>query len=399
MLPPMRVAATCVMTAYLFTACDRLKLFFAHNPSSPPPVNVQVFQAKTMDVPVYKEWVGTMNGYQNADIRARVSGYLIQQNYIEGSFVKAGTVLFQIDPRPFEAALMQAKAQYDQAYAQAQLAQVTLTRHTQLVKNNVISQQQYDISYQSTQSAIATASAAKANVDTAQLNLQFCTIVAPFDGIVGIVQVQIGNLVGSGSNAVLTQISQVDPIKVVFPISEQEYLQASTHLNAFAALPIEKRPHLLQLTLSNKEIYPYKGRFDFANRQVELNTGTIQITALFPNPHHLLRPGQYAMIGARVEDLKSALVVPQAAIFQVQGTYQLALLNPDHTTTIRAVTVGPTCGPWWVITKGLRDGETVIVSKGAQQLQPNVKVVPSPYAVPSVSPAETPHIIFSPSPS
>ncbi len=349
-----------------------------------------------MDVPVSKQWVGTTNGYQNADILARVTGYLVQQNYIEGSFVKAGTVLFQIDPRPFEATLEQAKAQYAQAYAHAQLAEITLHRQTQLVKNNVISQQQYDTSYQAAQATVATASAAKANVDSAQLNLQFCTLVAPFDGIVGIAQAQIGALVGSGSNVVLTKMSQVDPIKVVFPISEQEYLQASAHINAYAALPTEKRPPLFQLILANGEIYPYKGKFDFANRQVDPNTGTIQITGIFPNPNHILRPGQYAMVEARVADLKKAIVVPQAAVTQIQGTYQLALLNPDNTITTRTVEVGSTYGLWWVITRGLQPGETIVVS-GPQQIQPNVKVVPSPYPLPTASPAETPRPFFTPS--
>lgn len=395
MLPPLRVTAICVITACLFTACDRLKLLFAPKPPSPPPVTVQVIQATRMDVPVSKQWVGTTNGYQNADILARVTGYLVQQNYIEGSFVKAGTVLFQIDPRPFEATLEQAKAQYAQAYAQAQLAEIDLHRQTQLVKNNVISQQEYDTSYQSAKSDIATASAAKANVDLAQLNLQFCTIVAPFDGIVGIAQAQIGALVGSGSNVVLTKMSQVDPIKVVFPISEQEYLQASAHIHAYAALPTEKRPPLFQLILANGEIYPYKGKFDFANRQVDPNTGTIQITGIFPNPNHILRPGQYAMVEARVADLKKAIVVPQAAVTQIQGTYQLALLNADNTITTRTVEVGPTYGLWWVITRGLQPGETVIVA-GPQQIQPNVKVVPSPYPLPATSPAETPRPFFTP---
>lgn len=391
----MRVTAVFVIVVCVFTACDRLKHLLSPKVSPPPPMSVQVMKARTMDVPCYKQWVGTTNGYQNADIRARVTGYLVKQDYIEGSFVRAGTVLFEIDPRPFEATLEQAKAHYDQAYAKAQLAQVTLNRETQLLKNNVISQQQYDISYQNTQAAIAVASAAKANVDSAQLNLQFCTIVAPFDGIVGIAQAQIGDLVGTTTaNTVLTQMSQVDPIKVVFPISEQEYLQASSHLNAFAAMPPEKRPNLLQITLANGDIYPYKGKFDFANRQVDLTTGTIQITGIFPNPNHILRPGQYAMVQARVANLKDAIVVPQAAIIQTQGTYQLALLNPDNTTSIRSVQVGPLYGPWWVITQGLYVGEIVIVS-GIQHVQPNMKVIPSPYPMPSMPPAspiETPNI-------
>ena len=391
---PMRaiLPAACIIAVCFFTSCDRS----AHPPSLA--INVQVIKAKSMDVPTYKQWVGTTNGYQNADIRARVIGYLIRQNYIEGSFVKAGTILFQIDPRPFEATLEQAKAQYDQAYARAQLAKVTLNRQTQLVKGNVISQQQYDNSYQEAQAAIATASAAKANVDAAQLNLQFCTIIAPFDGIAGTAQAQIGALVGGAGNAVLTQMSQVDPIKVVFPISEQEYLDAASHISATSALPAGQRPDLLQVTLANGDIYPYKGKFDFANRQVDPTTGTIQITGIFPNPNNILRPGQFAMVKARVADIKNAVVVPQAAVIQVQGTYQLALLNPDNTTTTRSVKVGATSGPWWVITQGLQPGETVIVN-GWQRLAPNTRVNPVPYPTPSPSPGDTPVVPLSPTPS
>ncbi|PWU11735.1 MAG: efflux transporter periplasmic adaptor subunit [Verrucomicrobia bacterium] len=370
-------------------------MLFAPKLPPPPPPTVQVIKAAKMDVPIFKEWVGTTNGYQNADILARVTGYLVRQDYVEGSFVKAGTVLFQIDPRPFEATLEQAKAQYAQAYAQAQLAEITLQRNTQLVKNNVISQQQYDTSYQSAKATIAMASAAKANVDSAQLNLQFCTLVAPFDGIVGIAQAQIGSLVGSGSNVVLTKMSQVDPIKVVFPISEQEYLQASAYINAYSALPKERRPPLFQLLLANGEVYPYKGKFDFANRQVDPNTGTIQITGLFPNPDHILRPGQYAMVKARVADFKNAIVVPQAAVTQIQGTYQLTLLNSDNTLSTRTVEVGPTYGPLWVITRGLQSGETVVVS-GPQKIEPSMKVVPTAYPTPTPSSVETPRPFFTP---
>ena len=261
----------------------------------PPPPRVTVTPVIQEDVHVMRNWVGLLNGYQNADIRAQVTGYLMTQDYKEGSLVKKGEVLFTIDKRPFEAALAQAQADYAKAVANAQLAEITLRRETQLYETKVISAQQYDTSYQNTQASIASVAAQRANVQTAQINLNYCTITAPLDGIAGVAQAQIGDLVGTGGTAsVLTQMSKVNPIKVNFSITEEEYLGAAALLKRLQQATQQDLHDVLQLTLADGTVYPKKGRFDFVNRQVNVATGTIQITALFPNDEDVLRPGLFA---------------------------------------------------------------------------------------------------------
>jgi len=357
-----------------------------------PPLAVTVATVLQQDVSEMNTWVGLLDGYQNADIRAQISGYLLTQNYKEGSVVKKGDVLFTVDPRPFQAVLAQAQASYGQALAQAQLAQLTLDRQTQLYKTKVISQQQYDTSYQDTQSAIAGAAAVQASVQTAQINLNYCTITAPFEGIVGLAQTQIGDLVGPGGTAsVLTQMSQVNPIKVNFSITEQEYLQASELLSRLQARTEDRADGKLQLKLADGTIYPHLGRFDFVNRQVNTATGSIQITALFPNDENVLRPGLFARITAPVKELPGALVVPQAATVELQGNYMVCVVGPDNIARPTAVQLGPVQGQMQVVTGNLKAGDKVVVG-GVEKVRPGMKLNPTPYQppVPKAAPAASP---------
>jgi len=364
--------------------------------ASAPPLPVTVATVLQQDVAEMNTWVGLLDGYQNADIRAQITGYLLTQNYKEGSVVKKGDVLFMIDPRPFQAALAQAQANYGQALAKAQLAQLTLDRQTQLYKTQVISQQQYDTSYQDTQAAIAGAAGVQASVQIAQINLNYCTVAAPFDGIAGVAQAQIGDLVGPGGTAsVLTQMSQVNPIKVNFFITEQEYLQAYDLISRLQARYADPGKGQLQLKLADGTIYPHMGRFDFVNRQINTATGSIQITALFPNDDNLLRPGLFARITAPVKELPGALVVPQAATVELQGNYAVCVVGPDNTAQPTGVELGPVQGQMQVVTGNLKPGDRVVVG-GVEKARPGMKLNPTPYqppapkAAPAASPAPKP---------
>jgi RND family efflux transporter MFP subunit len=361
-----------------------------HTPPVAPPLTVTVTPVAQENVLVMNSWVGLLNGYQNADIRAQVTGYLTTQDYKEGSLVKKGDVLFTIDKRPFQAALAQAQADYAKAVAAAQLAQITLGRQTQLYETKVISQQEYDTSYQNAQAGVASVAAAQANVQTAQINLNYCTIIAPFDGIAGVAQAQIGDLVGPGGTAtVLTQLSQVNPIKVNFSITEEQYLGAYELLKQLQATPEKELKSRLELKLADGTVYPEKGRFDFVNRQVNVATGTIQITALFPNDNDLLRPGLFARVTAPVQELKDAMVVPQAATVELQGNYLVIRLGPDNSVEPVPVKLGPTKGQMQVVMGPLKVGEKVIVG-GVEKVRPGMKVNPEPYVPPAAHPAQEP---------
>ena len=366
------------------------------------PLTVTVTPVAQENVLVMNTWVGLLNGYQNAEIRAQVTGYLTTQNYKEGSLVKKGDVLFTIDKRPFEAALAQSQAEYAKAVAAAQLARITLGRQTQLYETKVISQQEYDTAYQNAQADTASVAAAQANVESAQINLNYCTIMAPFDGIAGIAQAQIGDLVGpSGTSAVLTQMSQINPIKVNFSITEEQYLQAYALIQQLQARPEDEVESRLELTLADGKVYPKKGRFDFVNRQVNVATGTIQITALFPNGDDLLRPGLFARITAPVEELKDALVVPQAATVELQGNYLVVLVGPDNVAQPVPVKLGPAKGEMQVVMGPLKVGDKVVVG-GVEKVRPGMKLNPEPYVPPAphphASPPAVPRPAASPSP-
>ena len=347
-----------------------------------PPLTVSVTPVIEQSVFENRTWVGLLDGYQNADIRAQVSGYLISQNYKEGSLVKKDTVLFEIDPRPFQAALAQAQADYGKAVAQAQLSEITLGRQTELYKTKVISQQEYDTAYQNAAASTAQAAAAQAAVQSAQINLAYCTIKAPFDGIAGVAQAQIGDLVGPGGTAtVLTQMSQVNPIKVNFSITEQEFLVAAPLIQELQNRTADKKEARISLKLADGTEYPDKGTFDFVNRQIDVSTGSIQITALFSNDNDLLRPGMFARVTAPVKQIPNALLVPQAAVVELQGNHLISIVGPDNVIQTRPVVIGFTEGQNQVILKGLQAGENVVV-EGVEKVRPGMKVNTQPYQAP-----------------
>jgi RND family efflux transporter MFP subunit len=343
----------------------------------PPPPVVEVAPVIQKDVPVQGEWVGTLEGYVTAQIQPQVSGYLIRQDYQEGAVVKKGQLLFEIDPRPFQAVLDQAKGQLAQAEAQMANAELNVKRDIPEAEAHAIPQSQLDTDTQSLRGAKAAVEAGQASVEQAELNLGYTRVVSLIDGIAGINTVQVGNLVGPST--VLTAVSQVSPIKVYFPISEQEYLRMADgggpgsvdFLTHASRIP-------LRLTLADGSTYPHPGRIIFADRQVNTQTGTIQIVGEFPNSRNLLRPGQYARIQTPTGNITGALLVPQAAVNQQQGTYQLTVVGTDNRTQLRTVQVGPTVGTLWVVTSGLKPGERV-VAVGADKVKEGGLVNPSPY--------------------
>jgi len=377
-----------IAAAFFLTSCEK--------PEPPePPVAVTVTPIVQHDVLATGQWVGLLDGFQNANIQAQVTGYLLTQNYKEGSFVKKGTLLFTIDPRPFQAAFAQAQANYSRAVAQAQLQQITLQRQAELYKTKVISQQQYDTSYQDTQAALANAAAAQAAMQAAQVNLDYCTISAPFDGIVGLAKAQIGDLVGpGGSTTVLTQVSQVDPMKMNFSITEAEYLQAAALLAELQSGAMKVEKGHIKLTLADGSDYPELGKFDFVNRQVNSSTGTIQITSLFPNPGNVLRPGLFARVTAPVREIRGALLVPPEATVEMQGTYFVTILDADNSVRSVPVRPGPVQGSLQVVEGKISAGEKVIVG-GIEKAKPGVKIVATPYVAPTPPPTAKP----GPSPS
>ena len=335
------------------------------------------------DVMVSKQWVGLLDGFQNSNIQAQVTGYLLTQNYKEGSAVKKDDILFTIDPRPFQAALAQAEADYASSVAKAQLQQLTLQKQTQLYQTKVISEQEYQTSYQNTQAALANVAASQASMQAAQVNLEYCTIRAPFDGVVGLSQAQIGDLVGPGGRvSSLTQASQIDPMKMNFFITEAEYLGAVELLQKVQSQTNEEKKAPFSLQLANGSNYPEPGKFDFFNRQVNVSTGAIQITALFPNPNGVLRPGLFAKITAPVQEIKGALLVPQKATVEMQGNYFVSVLQPDDTVKPVFIKLGPPQGQFRVVFGPLQAGEKVVV-EGIEKARPGMKVAASSYQPPT----------------
>ncbi len=341
------------------------------------PMEVPVQAVTVKDVPVYAEWVGTLDGYIDAKLTSRVQGYLFTQNYREGSFVKKGDLLFTVDPRPFQASLAQAKAQLAQSQAMQKQSQITADRYRPLVKDGVVSQQEYDNANQTNLANIAAVDAAKANLVNAELNLSYTKITSPIDGIAGIRQANIGDLV-SGTT-VLTTISQVDPIYAVFPISEQEYLKAARVLNAFDPniAGNSATAKKLDLYLADESHYSQEGTFSFADRQVNVNTGTITLKAQFPNKGNVLRPGQFAKVRANIMERKNAILIPQRAVIETQGTYFVATVNKENKIDLVKVTTGERVGSMWLIESGLKAGDMVVV-EGVQKVKTGMVVKPAP---------------------
>jgi membrane fusion protein (multidrug efflux system) len=414
-LPPRAVLIVTAAALVLHSGCGHSTGAAA----APPPLEVTVVDVRQADVPVYKEWIGTLDGYVNADIKAEISGYLTQQAYTEGTFVRKGQLLFQIDPRPYQATLdqalgrlaqsegqlEQARAQLTQAEAQVAVAeanqrrvQLDVERYTPLAQQQAITQQDLDNATQNNMAAKAQLQAAKAQVETSKaqitaataavqsakaevetgrINLGFTRLTSPIDGIPGIAQQQVGALVSPASGPITT-VSTVDPIKVYFTASEQEYLDFTRRYPT----PEKRQAHTatleLELILSDGVTYPSKGKFYFADRQVDVRTGAIRLAGLFPNPGYSLRPGQYGRIRTATQIRQGALLVPQQAVIDLQGTREVAVVDASNKVSVRAVTVGDTVGHDWIINSGVQAGERVVVD-GIQKVRTGSQVVPKPF--------------------
>ncbi|HKV78298.1 MAG TPA: efflux RND transporter periplasmic adaptor subunit [Candidatus Sulfotelmatobacter sp.] len=353
--------------------------------------DVEVLQVQQEDVPIIHEWIGTLDGLVNADVRAQVTGYLLKQSYQEGSFVRQGQLLFQIDPRPFQAALDQTQGQLAQAKANLANAQAVqrrteldVQRYTPLAIEQAASQQDLDNAVQNNLAAIASVETAKAQirtseaaVETAKINLDFTRLIAPIDGIVGQAQLQVGALVSPATGPV-TSVSTLDPIKVYFTVGEPQYLAFRKRFPTEESTRADEKSLRLELVLADGSTYPHLGNFDFADRQVDVSTGTIRIAALFRNPNNILRPGGYARVRVFVDVQHNALLVPQRAVSELQGGYQVAVVDADNKVNIRSVTVGPQVDQRWVIATGLNPGDRV-VAEGVQKVRTGIRVNPKPF--------------------
>jgi RND family efflux transporter MFP subunit len=416
-------AAICLILVVLFVLLGRSKSKSTAQAAAPPP-EVEVVAVEQKDVPIYNEWIGTLDGMVNAEIKAQVTGYLLSKNYTEGSFVKKGQLLFELDPKPLQAALDQARGnlaqsegQVSQANAQlsqqrAQLAtveanqgktQLDENRYRSLAKDGVIPQQDYDNAVQANLAAKAQVKAAEAGVETAkaaivaarsvveasraavataQLNLGFTRIISPIDGIAGIAQAQVGNLINPNNpNAEpLTTVSAVDPIKVYFTLSEQEYLNFVKRNPTQSQRDAANNNLHLDLILADGTTYPHEGKFFVADREVGQKTGSIRLGGIFPNPGNVLRPGQYGKVRAVTSIKTGAMIVPQRAVTEVQGRYQVAVVDSDSKADIRSVKVGERVGSMLIIEDGLKPGEVVVV-EGAQKVRPGLLVSSKPFVM------------------
>jgi membrane fusion protein (multidrug efflux system) len=336
-----------------------------------PDTEVLVAPPIQQDVPVHNEWVATLDGYVNAEIHPQVSGYIIKQDYKEGSVVRKGQVLFEIDPRPFQATLDRTKGELAQAEALLAKCTIDVERDTPLVAQKAVPKEKLDNEIQAKRAAEAAVESGKAAVERAELDLGWTKVTSLVDGVAGIAEVQMGNLVGPTVR--LTAVSQVDPIKVYFPVSEQEYLRAK-HLSTNGQ-PMDLFDSSPQLILADGTVYPHPGKILLTDRQVDTNTGTIRLVAAFANPGNILRPGQYGRVRIQTGFRKNALLVPQSAVKELQGGYEVALLSKDNKAIVRPVTAGEKVGTMWVIDDGLKPDDQVFI-EGVGKVQDGTPVVP-----------------------
>jgi membrane fusion protein (multidrug efflux system) len=352
-----------VLISSLVVALNGCKAGKASSPPPPPP-DVLVVTVTPERVALSSEWIATLDGLVNAQIRPQVSGYLVKRNYEEGAVVRKGQVLFEIDPRPLAAVLTQSQAQLGEAQAQLGKTERDLQRDRPLADQHAIAQSQLDNDVQANLAAQAAVSSATAAVETARLNVGFTKVTSLVNGVAAIATAQIGDLVGPST--LLTTVSQIDPIKAYFPLSEQEYLLMAGRINATGA---RKAPWAggspLTLVLADGTVYPRSGSFLAADRQIDAKTGTIRISATFPNPDRMLRPGQYGRVRAETKVRTGALLVPQRAVSELQGSYQVRVVGDDNKVSTRQVTVGDRVGSRWIIEKGLSPGARVVVEGAA----------------------------------
>jgi len=340
-------------------------------PAPPPPPTVEVMAVMQKDVPIYKEWVGVLDGYVNAVIRPQVTGYLIKQDYREGEFVKKGRVLFEIDPRTFQAALDQAKGQLAQQQARHATAKANLDRIRPLAAKNAVSQKDLDDAVGAELLTRSSVESARAAVEEAQLNLGFTKITSPVDGIAGIAKTQLGNLVGPNMQVELTSVSTVDPIKAYINVSEREYLDVNRSNPNPDKIPLD-------LVLADGSTYPHKGHLALADRQIDPTTGTLKVGSLFANPGNRLRPGGYGLVRAVMSVKKGAILAPQRSVTDMQGKYLVAIVGADNKVSIRPVKVAERIGSDWIIEDGLKPGEKIVV-EGTQKVKPDMVVNPQPF--------------------
>jgi len=383
--------ALCMVVIGLVIGAVRPKHTSASQPGAAPVV--EVVQVEQKDVPIYGEWIGTLDGFTNADVKAQVTGYLMRQGYQEGAFVRKGQLLFEIDPRPFQAALDQAQGQLAQATAALANAEAVqgrteldVNRYTPLAKEQAASQQDLDNAVQNNLAAKATVATAKAQiksaeaaVETARINLDFTRLVAPIEGIAGQAQLQVGALVNLSSPPV-TSVSTVDPIKVYFTVGEPQYLEWRRRFPTETTRQAADKNLRLELILADGSTYPHEGTFYFADRQVNESTGAIRIAGLFANPANILRPGGYGKVRAVIRTQQGALLIPQRAVSELQGGYQVAVVDDQNKVNIRSIQVADRVGNQWVVAEGLKPGERV-VAEGIQKVRPGMQVQPKPFAV------------------
>ena len=368
--------AVTALALLLSWACAR------REPPPVPPVEVLVTPVVQRDVPVVGEWIGTLDGSVNADIRPKVEGYLLRQFYKEGQFVRRNAPLFEIDPRQFRAALEQAQGTLARAEAQLAKAMNDVARFTPLAAQKAISQQELDNALAAERDARGGVASAGAAVRQAALNLDWTRMTSPIEGIVGIAKAQVGDLVNTLT--IMTTVSTVDPIRVTFGISEREYMNRAARINRDNYATTERGPSL-ELLLEDGTVFAQPGKAVLADREVDVKTGTLTVRGFFPNPHNILRPGQYAKVRAELDVTPGALLVPQRAVSELQGGMRVAVVGADGKAEIRAVEPGARVGDLWVITKGVKAGENVIVT-GLQYVRAGTPVTAKP-APPAPVPA------------
>ena len=363
-----------VLVVVSTAACGKPEL-----PKAPTP-EVLTATSTSMNVPIFGEWVGTTEGYVNAQIRPKVQGYLLKQVYENGAEVAEAELMFEIDPRQFKAEVENAQGNLDRAKATLKRSELNVARFRPLAKRGAVSQKELDDAVQTELANRASVESAKAALEKANLDLGWSQIKAPIKGLAGIAVAQIGDLVGPSD--VLTTVSTIDPIKVEFPISEQQYLRLKRSL----IRDPERAESSAQLILADTTTYDHDGSFLALGREINPETGTILVEARFPNPDGLLRPGQYGRVRARIDMLKDAIVVPQRALKDLQGTFQVAVVKADDTIEMRTVQAGPTYKTLWVIDKGLKSGETIVV-EGLQDIREGSKVIAKPAPTPTTASA------------